>query len=67
MSAALVQFPQWKQTTANGDWVYAAAHVKDGVVIQTMDDTYARFTPEEARAHAQSLTEAASYIEKRTR
>lgn len=59
----LTQPARWKQTTEEGNWVYAAAYPREGVVVLTMDDYYARLTPAEARAYAQHLIEAAAYIE----
>lgn len=61
----LAQPAKWKQTTEEGNWVYAAAYPREGVVVLTMDDYYARLTPAEARAHAQNLIEAAAYTESR--
>jgi len=63
----LAQPAKWKQTTEEGNWVYTAAYPREGVVVLTMDDYYARLTPAEARAHAQNLIEAAAYTESRTR
>lgn len=63
----LRQPSKWKQTTEEGNWVYAAAYPKEGVVVLTMDDYYARLTPAEARAYAGHLTEAADYLEGRAR
>lgn len=63
----LAQPAKWKQTTEEGNWVYTAAYPREGVVVLTMDDYYARLTPDEARAHAQNLIEAAAYTESRTR
>lgn len=61
----LAQPAKWKQTTEEGNWVYTAAYPREGVVVLTMDDYYARLTPAEARAHAQNLIEAAAYTESR--
>lgn len=57
------QKPHWRQTTHDGNWVYAAAYPREGVIVVTMDDHYARLTPAEARAHARHLIEAATYTE----
>ena len=65
--APLAQPAKWKQTTEEGNWVYTAAYPREGVVVLTMDDYYARLTPAEARAHAQNLIEAAAYTESRAR
>lgn len=62
----LAQPAKWKQTTEEGNWVYTAAYPREGVVVLTMDDYYARLTPAEARAHAQNLIEAAAYTESRS-
>lgn len=59
----LVQPKKWKQTAHDGNWVYVAAYSREEVVVVTMDDYYARLTPDEARAHAQNLIDAAAYVE----
>lgn len=61
----VTQRPEWRQTTANGEWVYVAAYPKDDVAILTMDDYYARLTPDEARGLIRNLEEAVALLEKR--
>lgn len=59
--------PRWRQGTHDGDYVYVSAYPPEGVLVVTMDDHYARLTPDEARAHAKNLNSAADYVEKGTR
>lgn len=54
---------QWRQATIDGESVYVASYPQEQVVVLTMDDHYARLSPNEARAHARHILQAADYTE----
>lgn len=54
---------QWRVPLADGDAVYVTSYPQEQVVVLTMDDHYARLTPDEARAYAKYLLRAADYTE----